>query len=114
MNWKKYLLPPLAIYAVIFLFISALIGAKIDQHATWVWVVSLCVSAVGLYIATNYVKPPNWQAALKYGLVWLVIFFILDLILTVPFTGWGYFHECQAYISYAITLVIPTVFAGKK
>lgn len=33
MQWKKFLIPPVAIYAVIFLLISAFIGATIDQTA---------------------------------------------------------------------------------
>ena len=113
-DWKKFLIPPVAIYAIIFLFISALIGAKIDQHATWVWIVTLVISIVGLYIATNYVKPKDWQKGAKYGVVWLAIFIVLDLVLTVPFTGMEYFSDWKSYIPYALTLAIPTVLAGQK
>ena len=60
-DWKKFLIPPIAIYAVIFLFISALIGAKIDAEALWVWIVNLGISVVGLYIATGYAKPTHWK-----------------------------------------------------
>lgn len=113
MNWKKFVLPPLAIYAVIFLFISALVGANIDQHATWVWVVSIIISIVGLFFAANFAKPKNWKGGLIYGVVWLVIFFVLDLILTVPFTGWGYFSDPRSYLPYVLTLLIPTFSARK-
>jgi hypothetical protein len=34
MNWKNIIIPPVAIYAVIFLFISALVGAKANADAT--------------------------------------------------------------------------------
>lgn len=113
-NWKKFLLPPLALYAVIFLFISALVGAKFDAEATWVWLVSLAITIVGLYIATNYAKPKNSSEALKYSLVWLVILFILDLILTVPFTGIEYFSDWRSYLPYLLTLAIPAVLASQK
>ena len=112
-DWKKYVIPPIAIYAAVFLFISALIGAKIDQHAAWVWIVTLAISIVGLYIATGYVKPKNWQEGAKYGVMWLVILFILDLILTLPFTGVGYFSDWRSYLPYVLTLAIPIVLAGR-
>ncbi len=112
-DWKKLLIPPVAIYAVIFLFISALIGAKIDAHGLWVWIVTLGISIVGLYIATNYVKPKFWQDGLRYGFVWLVILVFLDLILTVPFTGMGYFSDWRSFVPYVLTLAFPTILAKK-
>ncbi|OGY27887.1 MAG: hypothetical protein A2Z42_02290 [Candidatus Woykebacteria bacterium RBG_19FT_COMBO_43_10] len=113
-DWKKYLIPPVAIYATIFLFISALIGFKIDQTALWIWIVTLVISIVGLYIATGYAKPANLQEGLKYGAVWVVVLVILDLILTLPFTGAEYFSDWRSYIPYVLTLVIPTVLASQK
>lgn len=114
MDWKKLLLPPVAIYAVIFLFISALVGAKVNAEATWVWIVSLLITIAGLYLATNYVKPKNTQEGLKYGAIWLVILIILDLILTMPFTGAGYFSDWKSYIPYALTLVMPMILVGRN
>src|SRR3990172_3625967 len=108
-DWKKFLIPPVAIYAVIFLFISALVGAKINAEEVWVWIVNLGISIVGLYLATGYVKPKTWQDGLKYGAVWVVILFVLDIILTVPFTGQEYFSDWRSYVPYGLTLIIPTV-----
>jgi hypothetical protein len=105
---KKFLITPIAIYAVIFLFISALIGAKIDAQAPWVYIVSLAIAIAGLYIGTNYVKPKNMQEGLKFGVVWLVILIVLDLILTLPFTGPEFFSSWHPYVSYVLTLLIPT------
>jgi hypothetical protein len=113
-DWKKSLIPPVAIYAVIFLFISALIGAKVDAEALWVWIINLGISVVGLYVATNYVRPKNWQEGLKYGTIWVVVFVILDLVLTVPFAGKEYFSDWKSYIPYILTVAIPTFLAGQK
>lgn len=113
MTWKKFVLYPVGIYAVIFLFISALIGAKVDQHTTWVWLVTLVISIIGLYLATDYAKPKNWKEGITYGLVWLLILFILDIVLTVPFTGWEYYNDWKVYIPYILTLLFPVVFVKK-
>lgn len=108
MTWKNVLIPPVAIYAVIFLFISGLIGAEIDQTALWVWIVSLVISIVGLWIATGYAKPSSMQQGLMFGLAWLALFVVLDLVLTVPFTGMEYFSDWKTYVPYALTVLIPT------
>lgn len=108
MTWKNALIPPMAIYAVIFLFISALIGFKIDQTALWVWIVSLGLSIAGLVIATRHVQPASAGEGFRYGLVWLVVFIVLDLILTVPFAGWDYFSDWRSYLPYLLTILIPT------
>lgn len=113
-DWKKYLIPPVAIYAVIFLFISALIGAKVDAQAAWVYVISLGIEIVGLYIATNYVKPKDMKEALMFGVAWLIVLFVLDLILTVPFTGTEFFSSWHPYFAYALTVVIPIFLASQK
>ena len=113
MNWKKIVLPPVAIYAVIFLFISTLIGAKVPTGGVWITIVNFIITIVGLYLATNYAKPKNMQNGLVYGLIWLVIFVVLDLILTRPFAGWGYFASWKTWIVYALTILMPT-FLPKK
>ncbi len=110
MNWKKVLLPPVAIYAVIFLFISALIGAKVDQTRAWVWVVSLVITIVGLYVGSRYTKPRNALDGLKYGVMWLIILVIFDLILTAPFAGWDYFSDWRSYVPYMLTLLVPSLY----
>lgn len=113
MSWKKLILPPLAIYAVIFLFISALVGAKVSTDGIWVWVVSLVISIVGLYLATNYAKPKDLKQGLIYGVVWAIILVVLDLILTMPFAGQAYFSDWKSYIPYVLTILMPTLLPKK-
>lgn len=113
MNWKKFLIPPVAIYAVVFLFISALVGAKISTDATWVTIVDFVITIVGLYLAVNYSKPKNLKEGLIYGLVWALVLLLLDIILTVPFTGWEYFSSWKTWIVYALTILMPTLLPKK-
>ncbi len=113
MNWKKLILAPVAIYAVIFLFISVLVGAKANTEATWVWIITTIITIVGLYLAVNFTNPQNFKEGLIYGLVWVVILVVLDLILTIPFTGAEYFSSWKAYLPYALTLLAPIVLPKK-
>ncbi len=113
-NLKKFLVPPVAIYGVIFLFISFLIGMKADAEAFWVYLVSLAILISGLYIATNSIKPTNTNEGLKLGMIWLIILIILDVILTVPFTGPEFFSSWHPYVSYLLAVAIPTFLSFRE
>lgn len=113
MNWKNLLLPPIVIYVVIFMFISILIGFKIDQTAMWVWIVNLIITIVGLWIATSKIKPATMQEGLILGIGWVIVFVILDFVLTARFTGMAYFSDWKSYVPYLVTLLIPA-FGPKK
>ena len=114
LDWKKLILYPAAIWAVIYLFICALIGFKIDTSASWVWYASVAISIIGLYIAIRAANIKDIKKAMILGLVWVVVMFILDLVLPRPFTGWGYFMTWNIYVSYAITFLMPIVLSFRK
>ena len=113
LTWQKLILYPTAIYAVVFLFISALIGFGIDQTASWVTFATLAISIVGLYIASRVAKVDSTKNAVTLGLVWVVMMVILDLVLTMPFTGAEYFFSWTTYLAYAITFIMPVLFSKK-
>ncbi len=113
MHWKKLILPPIAIYAVIFLFVTVLIGAHISTEVIWVTIVNFVIMIIGLYLAISYAKPKNLKEGLIYGLIWLAVFFLLDIILTVPFTGWNYFFGWKTWVAYGLTLLMPTLWPKK-
>jgi hypothetical protein len=49
---------------------------------------------------------------LKYSIVWVVIGLLLDLVVTVPFTGWGIFAQWNVWLGYALILFAPLL--GKR
>jgi len=114
MNWKKFVLPPFAIYAIIFLFISSLIGLEINHSQLWVKIVGWVVTIVGFYLAVAYAKPQNISQGFVYGIVWAIILFGLDLLLTIPFVGWNYFVSWQAYLPYAIAIIFPVILPKRQ
>jgi len=114
LNWKKLFVYPAAIYAVIFLFISALIGFKINQTAGWVTWATLAISIIGLYIAARAAKLKSTKDTLILGITWVAVMIVLDLVLTMPFTGAVYFKTWNTYLAYAVTLLVPIFFAKGK
>jgi len=114
LDWKKLILYPAAIYAVIFLFISALIGFKINASADWVMIVTTIISVIGLYIASRAANIRDFKKALILGLVWVIVMVVLDLVLTMPFTGAAYFSSWKTYFNYGLTFIIPIVMSFIK
>lgn len=112
LDWKKLILYPAAIYAVVFLFISALIGFKIDAKADWVMIATTLISVVGLYIASRAAKVDSLGKAAILGLSWVLVLFILDLVLTRQYVP-NYFASWKSYLPYVLSFVMPLIFARK-
>lgn len=114
LTWQKLILYPAAIWAVIYLFICALVGFKMDTSASWVWIVTIIISIIGLYIASRAANIKELKKALILGLVWVIVMVILDLILTLPFTGATYFSSWKTYLAYGIAFLMPTIVSKMK
>lgn len=113
LTWQKLVLYPLAIWVVIYLFICALIGFKISTTADWVMMVTTLISVVGLFIASKSAKLDVYKNVIILALVWVLVMFALDLVLTVPFVP-NYLASWKTYFNYGLTLVMPLIFAKRK
>ena len=113
LTWQKLVLYPLAIWVVIYLFICALIGFKISTTADWVMMVTTLISVIGLFIASKSAKLDSWRNVIILAIVWVLVMFVLDLVLTVPFVP-GYLTNWKTFFSYGLVLVLPLIFAKEK
>ena len=109
MNWKNLLIPPIAIYAAISIWIVALGRLRVDTDLWWVWVIGLIITAIGLCLAARYIRPSTLRQGFIFSLSWLAIFVILDIILAIAFAGIEYFYNWKVYLPYALTLLIPSI-----
>ena len=114
LNWKKLVLYPAAIWAIIYLFICLLIGFKLNASANWVMIVTTLISVAGLYFFASAAEIKDWRKAIILAVIWVLVMLVLDLLLTRPFTGWAYFHSWKTYFSYGLTLVIPILVSFQK
>jgi len=118
MNWKKLILPPVAIYAVVFLAVAILSGTGDVPGIGLLAVVGLftfiyIVPVVGLFLATLYAKPKNIKEGFIYGVVWFLILLALDLIVTRQFTGGAFIYDWKTWIVYALVILVPTLLSKK-
>jgi hypothetical protein len=112
-DYKRIIGWGFGIFAVIYLMMSALVAYGLEN--------SLLAKLVGLTAVTlmaiwagRSVKAVKILEMIKYSLGWTIIVFVLDLILTVPLTGWGVFSQWQILLSYLLLLVVPLFFTKKE
>jgi hypothetical protein len=110
MNWKTFLLTPIAIYGTVSILIVVSDSLHIDRNSYWVWAFGLIITTTGLYIATKCIHPESWRQGFLIVLGWLAFFVVLDIILAVAFATPEYFSDWKTYIPYALTLLIPLFF----
>ena len=112
MNYKKLFGFGVLIWAVAYLVATAFVAYKMGESLLAQIVITLAVIAASCFcgwaLELNSVKE-----ILKYSASWLVIAFVLDLILTVPFTGWRIFYSWELWAGYLAILLVPLLSAKK-
>lgn len=48
-----------------------------------------------------------WKDILPYSLAWTAIVAVLDVLFTVPFTGWALFSDWNLWVGYSLILLVP-------
>jgi len=112
MNYKKLFGFGVMIWAVAYLIATAFVAYG-AMDALWAKTVLILVVAVVVFLAGKNLKSASVMNALKYSASWVVIGLILDMILTVPFTGWEIFSTWDLWVSYALVLLLPLLTVQK-
>jgi peptidoglycan/LPS O-acetylase OafA/YrhL len=107
-NWKKALGYGLLFYLIVYVVATAFVAYKINtQTDPFAWAAMMAVSLITGYVLSLRLDIKNYTEGLMYGLVWVVLTLVLDVILTLPFTGIGFFQSWQTLIGFVVTLLIP-------
>lgn len=100
------------IYALLFLLWSGL--------ATYGLVSGIAPRILGLlvlvaiaYYAGRTLGARSWEEIIPYTIGWVAVAAILDIILSVPYAGWGIFLDYNLWIGYGLLLVAP-LFAAQS
>ncbi len=108
MNFKKGIGFGLLLWVIMFVIVSALIAFKIynsDEPGVMSWVVAVVGGFVSLILA-GYLKPRSAGGALGYGLTFVVVGLILDLLITTRFNP-GILGEAPIWVSYVLVFLAP-------
>lgn len=112
MNYKKLFGFGVLIWAVVYLAALAFVAYDLMDQL-WAKIVVELVAVAVAYLAARNLGIGSAGEIFKYSVSWAVIAFVLDLILTVPFTGWQFFSGWEPYVGYALIILAP-LFAGRK
>lgn len=112
MNYKKLIGFGVLIWAVAYVLAMAFYAYHV-LGALWAKIILDIVVAVFAFFAACNLKKSSALKILAYSVVWVIIAFLLDLLLTVPYSGMGIYKTWDLWIGYALVLIVP-LFAVKK
>lgn len=96
----------IVIYAIIFLLWSGFVlygyGDGVIPR-----IVGLCVLIVLSLLAGRSLRFHLWRDIVPYSIAWTVVVILLDIVFSVPFTGWALFADWNVWVGYSMILFVP-------
>lgn len=105
MDWKKAIGLGALLWVLMFVIVSAFIGFKIYEFV-WMQIVTAIIGGIISFILAGRIKPSKVSLALGYGLTWVVVGLILDVIVTMRFSP-AIFTAWSLWLGYALVLLAP-------
>jgi hypothetical protein len=96
----------IGIYAAIFLLWSGFTVYGFVE-GTVPRITGLLVLVVLSLYAGRSLRLHSWRDVLPYSIAWTIEVAILDIILSVPFTGWALFLDWNVWVGYSMILLVP-------
>lgn len=106
MDWKKATGFAFLFYVIINLI--ALIFVIFDKSDSMFAQIFLLLAIITTLVYLTYLlKPRSIQLKIYFGFLVFIISLLLDMGLTVPFSGWGYFHAWWSWFIYVVIFLTP-------
>lgn len=96
----------IVIWLIMFALTSALIGFGVTTNTFWFTGLSIILAAVLAYTFAALLQPKNLTSAAFYGLLWVILGMVLDLVISARFEA-TIFSHWSYWISYAVILLSP-------
>lgn len=112
MNYKKLFGYGVIIWGALYLIATLFVGYKMG-NSIYQGISMIVAAAVLGFIFGKMLHIELVKDMIKYSVGWVLIGLILDLILTVPFTGSAIYFTPSYWVSYLLILTAP-MFAAKK
>jgi len=96
----------IVLYSVMFLVHSVLVeyGMSIGTLPRVLALLALITTAT---IAGRSLRFTTWRDILPYSFSWLVVVVAIDVLVSVPFTGWNIFADPNVWVGYALVVLVP-------
>ncbi|MDE2399983.1 MAG: hypothetical protein KGL67_03175 [Patescibacteria group bacterium] len=109
-NWTKALGFGALIWLIMFALVSAFVGFNIYE-ALLSKIIFVLAAGLLSYLCVRNVKTASLGRAFEYGLTWVAVGVVLDLLVSMQFNptmllAWEY------WVSYAFILFVPMFYSG--
>jgi len=94
------------IWAVAFIVVCVFIGFKVSSEIIVQGTTTLAV-IITTFLFAKSLNLSSRKEMLKYGICWVLIGLLLDVIVTARFTGWEFFYSWNIWVSYSLILIVP-------
>jgi len=114
MNYKKLIGYGVLIWVIVFAVVSAFIAFGVSSDNLFVNLVSLIAIIIAAWFLARNLKVKSQKEMVKYSLVWLAITVILDLAISIQFTGLELMAKWHVLLGYLLILIVPLSCCNKK
>ena len=96
----------IVIYAVMYLAWSGLVlyGFTAGFLPRMLAIIILIVPAT---IAAHSLKFSSWKDILPHSIGWAIIVILLDMVFSVPYSGWQLYADWNVWVGYALVAGVP-------
>lgn len=112
MNYKKLFGYGALIWVVAYIAAILLVVLRVGTTMRAGPLVGIVAAAMAAWAGTQ-LERTSIVKILFYSLGWVIVGLVLDLILTIPFTGWQFYFAWSYWASYVLIAVLP-IFTSRK
>lgn len=112
MNWGKAISFGILLWVLMFVIVSIFVAFKIYGSVVMEVITAIIGGLISLILAVK-IKPNKASLALGYGLIWVVVSVILDLLVTTKFNP-TIFASWTLWLSYILVLLAPLLKVNKS
>jgi hypothetical protein len=106
MNYKKLFKYGIFIWATAYIIASIFVGMGLVEALFAKLAILIAIGTITFYAAKN-LKLKKAKDSLKYSAGWIIIGVLLDMVATIPFTGWAFFTQWNLWLGYLLIIMIP-------
>ena len=106
MKYRALLVWGIVMYAIMFLLWSGLVLYGFAE-GLWPRIFGLLVLISLALAAGRSLRLQLWKDILPYSITWTLTVALLDVIFSVPFTGWSLFGDWNLWVGYSMILLVP-------
>jgi len=96
----------ITMYAIMFLLWSGFVLYGFVEGILPRLVSLVVLMAIALY-AGRSLRFASWRDILPYSIAWLIVVALLDIVFSVPFTGWALFSDWNVWVGYSLIVLVP-------